>query len=41
MLPQVQYWRIVEPCWVRWAIEMQLGYGKSELGVESIPVRGW
>lgn len=34
-------WRIVVAYGTRWAIEQELRFGKSELGVESVRVRGW
>jgi hypothetical protein len=34
-------WRIAEAYGARWAIEQELRFGKSELGVESVRVRGW
>jgi hypothetical protein len=36
-----QCWRIVEAYAARWAIEQQLRFGKSELGIESVRVRDW
>lgn len=34
-------WRIVVAYGARWAIEQELRFGKSELGIESIRVRKW
>jgi len=34
-------WRIVQAYVARWEIEQMLRFGKSELGLESIRVRGW
>jgi hypothetical protein len=34
-------WRIVVAYGARWAIEQELRFSKSELGIESIRVRGW
>ncbi len=34
-------WRIVEAYGARWAIEQELRFGKSELGIESVRVRNW
>lgn len=34
-------WRIAEAYGARWAIEQELRFGKSELGVESVRVRRW
>jgi hypothetical protein len=34
-------WRIVEAYAARWAIEQEQRFGKSELGIESVRVRGW
>lgn len=36
-----QCWRMVEAYAARWAIEQQLRFGKSELGVKSVRVRRW
>lgn len=34
-------WRIVQAYGARWAIEQELRFGKSELGIESVRVRKW
>jgi hypothetical protein len=34
-------WRIVQAYAARWAIEQQLRFAKSELGIESLRVRAW
>lgn len=36
-----QCWRIVQAYAARWAIEQQLRFAKSELGIESLRVRAW
>lgn len=34
-------WRIVQAYGARWAIEQEMRFGKSELGIESVRVRRW
>ncbi len=34
-------WRIVQAYVARWKVEQMLRYSKSELGIESVRVRGW
>jgi hypothetical protein len=34
-------WRVVEAYAARWAIEQEQRFAKSELGIESVRVRGW
>jgi hypothetical protein len=36
-----QCWRIVQAYAARWAVEQQLRFSKSELGIESVRVRAW